>query len=165
MLKPPTAPRRPLLSGPLPARWPSPVLLMPLLFGLSLVVFFVAPAGSVERLTPTVGTIGLLIECGYLSWLALRMRRHLLQRFGSPGEASGRRRLRRVVAPALNALIGFWIFTLGFYPLAHRLLDGEHAPELGPLLWMFTVGGAIVAIGFGQLVAQLLQTLAPDPAS
>ncbi len=138
------------------ARLPSVAILTPVLLLLSVFVLFVAPSGTVEHVVPIFGALGLAVECVYLTHLVFRMYQSVLvhQPASEPERSAWRRRLRRSMLPALNALIGFWIFTLMFYPVANKVtLAAGPDSGVGHLLWLLSVGSAIVGLAFGQLVS------------
>lgn len=148
-------------------RLPPVSIVLPVLLVFSVFVLFVAPSGTPERLVPIVGTLGLFIECLYLTHLAFRIYHCLLNRTPASGRprkahasARWRQQLRRSMLPALYALIGFWVFALLFYPVAHEVtLASAAGSGVGALLWLLSVGAAIVGLAFGQLVSLMLDVI------
>ena len=148
-------------------RLPPVSIVLPVLLVFSVFVLFVAPSGTPERLVPIVGTLGLFIECLYLTYLAFRIYHCLLNRSVANGRSRKaepstlwRQQLRRSMLPALYALIGFWVFALLFYPVAHKVtLSSAAGSGVGALLWLLSVGAAIVGLAFGQLVSLMLDVI------
>lgn len=143
-------------------RLPPVSIVLPVLLVLSVFVLFVAPSGTPERLVPIVGSLGLVIECLYLTHLAFRIYHCLLNRRLRKADPATlwRQQLRRSMLPALYALIGFWIFALLFYPVAHKAtLASAAGSGIGTLLWLLSVGAAIVGLAFGQLVSLTLDVI------
>ena len=143
-------------------RLPPVSIVLPVLLVLSVFVLFVAPSGTPERLVPIIGTLGLFIECLYLTHLAFRIYHCLLHRRPRKADlpALWPQQLRRSMLPALYALIGFWVFALLFYPVAHKVtLASAAGSGVGALLWLLSVGAAIVGLAFGQLVSLMLDVI------
>jgi hypothetical protein len=154
-----------LIATPLKGMPPPRAVVVTLLL-VSIIVLFFAPLGMAEKLTPILGSLGLLIECTYLSHIAARAYRLLLQTRPTPADtvalAAWKKRLRGAVLPAANALFGFWVFALSFYPIAHKVISAaEPGAGIAPLLWILSVGAALVGLSFGQLMALMLDAAQP----
>ncbi|WP_428310466.1 hypothetical protein [Hydrocarboniphaga sp.] len=145
------------LGSPIAMRGVSPALLLPLLFILSVIVLLLAPKGTTAMLAPTAGAIALLIELLLLARLVFRMHLAMLQL--GEHDPQTQARVRRCLLSAVNVLFGLMIFTLMFYPLSSGVIDASRGSGSARLLWMLTVGGAIVTLAFGQMVSLLLDVV------
>jgi hypothetical protein len=145
------------LGSPIAVRGVSPALLLPPFFIASVIVLLIAPKGTTALLTPSVGAIALLIELLFLARLIFRMHLALLQLRGA--DLQSKARIRRCLFSAVNVLFGLMIFTLMFYPLSRSVIDATRGSGAARLLWMLTIGGAIVTLAFGQMVSLLLDAV------
>jgi len=154
------------LGSPLPLR-ASPGMVLPLFFGISVLVLLLAPAGTAARWAPAAGTLSLAVQLLYLARLVFRIHLALLRmhRAGTANRCTAR--LRRCLFPAINSLFGMLVFTLMFYPLAQAVIGAHPSSGAARLLWLLTVGGAIVTLAFGQMVSLLLDAVedAATPAA
>jgi hypothetical protein len=139
----------------------SPALLLPLLFVISVLVLLVAPKGTTAHWAPLAGALCLAIEFLVLARLVFRIHLAVLRLRGveTIAVASNQSRVRRCLLSAVNALFGLLVFTLMFYPVSHTVIEAARGSGAARLLWMLTVGGAIVTLAFGQMVSLLLDTL------
>ena len=145
------------LGSPSASRRMSPAVLLPLFFVASVIVLLIAPRGTTAMLAPIAGAIALLIELLFLARLVFRMHLALL-RLGQDNPQI-KARIRRCLLSAVNVLFGLAIFSLMFYPLSRGVIDASRGSGTARLLWMLTIGGALVTLAFGQMVSLLLDVV------
>lgn len=148
---------RPRRSGQLILRLP-PILFLTsaTLWALSATDFVPPSTEQMRHLTPWVGAAALLLQSLYLLRVLLRVTRLYHAQIERLGGHERLRRLRRVMLPVLNILLGVLIFAIIFCFQSLDAITDSSSVRVTRLLWALTMGGLMLGITLGELISRLL---------
>lgn len=124
----------------------------------SIVLWLIAPSALMSRITPLAGTVSLLCAGLYLAGVVLRIlrfTRHHRERL-TANAGTELARLWKAVYVMTAILVATFAMSAAFYVSATRLLASASGGGEARLLWMLTLGGLALSVGFGRLVIILV---------
>lgn len=124
----------------------------------SIALWVIAPAPLMNRITPLAGALALLCAGLYLGSVLLRILRFADGHHGHLRVNAGQQlaRLRKSAYVMTAILLATFAMAVAFYFSAISLLARAQGAEEARLLWMLTLGGLALALGFGKLVIVLV---------
>lgn len=134
---------------------------LPIMLGLSIALWALAPANWMRAITPWAGAAALICAGLYLSRVVARIghfSNEYTARFGS-NDGAAIRRLKSALYKMAAVLVGTLIVAGGFFYLSAMVLRESTNPGEPGLLWSLTLGGLVLAIFFGEAVTRLIELL------
>ena len=134
---------------------------LPIMLGISIGLWALAPATWMRAITPWAGAAALICAGVYLTRVVARIghfSNEYAARFGGHDTAAIRR-LKSALYKMATVLVGTLIVAGGFFYLSATVLRESTNPGEPGLLWSLTLGGLVLAIFFGEAVTRLIELL------